>query len=86
MRPNPRTRSLILLLLAAIIVLLVVAPLSASSAVLPFWALFFLPALFFIEIDFHRTSVVTGSFLDTNEGRSPVSPSRFQRPPPLSIA
>jgi hypothetical protein len=86
MRPNLRTRSLILLLLAAIVLLLITAPLSASSAALSFWALFFLPALFFIEIHFHRASPITGSILDTNDGRSPVSPPRFQRLPPISIA
>ncbi len=86
MRPTSRTRSLILLLLAAILVLLVFAPLSATSVGLSFWALFFLPALFFIEINFFRTLPVTGSVLESSDSFAPLLPSRFQRPPPLSIA
>ncbi|MGA7157911.1 MAG: hypothetical protein WBY53_13735 [Acidobacteriaceae bacterium] len=86
MRTTSRTRSLILLLLAAIILLLVVAPFSASSVGLSFWAVFFLPTLFFIAINFRRALAVAGSVIDARDRTSRAPLSRFQRPPPLSIA
>lgn len=85
MRSLLRTRSLILLLLAAVIFLVAIAPLSASSVGLSFWALFFLPALFFIGINLRRSRRITGSILGVGDRPTPQLPSRYQRPPPFSI-